>query len=282
MTTGTVIHDALAACGAVGKQMVSMDELAAGADNALRQAPAGLTADGASAFIATCLVESAWFRTTEEYGTGQRYAPFIGRTFVQLTWRENYAGFGQWCHDHGLTADADLFVNNPRSLADYAWAWLGPVYYFQAHNLWRYANPGNMWAVSQAVNRGDGAVGTDKTPNSWTERLHAFQACQRAGAALLPSGAPVPAMPAAQGAPGRPTLRLGDTQPADLLTAIQRWANAVFPAYAGPIQVYPRFGPQMSRWLVEFQRRSGIPSGGTPEIGPNTWKAMESNGFRFP
>ena len=62
--TGTDIRGALAAVRAVGKQIVGFDDLAAGATDALRQAPVGLTKEGASAFLATCAVESAWFRTT--------------------------------------------------------------------------------------------------------------------------------------------------------------------------------------------------------------------------
>lgn len=185
--TGTLIHSALAAMGAVGGQIVSDDQLAAGALDALRQAPAGLTAAGAAAFLATMAEESAHFRTTTEYGTGQSYAPYIGRTFEQLTWSSNYAGFGAWCKARGLVSDANVFVHSPTALSDIRWAWLGGVYYFAAHDLWRYANAGNFLAVSQAVNGGDGKIGTSFTPNGWTERQNAYRAFLAAGASLLPT-----------------------------------------------------------------------------------------------
>lgn len=190
--SGATIQSALAAVGAVGKQLKSFDELAAGAVDALRQAPTGLTSAGAAAFLATCAVESAWFRTTTEYGTGQRYAPFIGRTFVQLTWSQNYAGFGRWCKNKGLVSDASVFVNNPASLADFRWAWLGAVYFFEVHGLWRYANADNFLAVSQAVNGGDGKIGSQFVPNSWTERKAMYRVFLAANIAPPIAKPPVP------------------------------------------------------------------------------------------
>lgn len=212
--TGATMRAALAAVGAVGKQIKSFDELAAGAVDALRQAPAGLTSAGASAFLATAAVESAWFRTTTEYGSGQRYAPYIGRTFVQLTWRENYLGFGRWCKNKGLVADADTFANNPRSLSDFQWAWLGAVYYFEMHGLWRYANADNFLAVSQAVNGGDGRIGTSFTPNSWTERKAMYRVF------LAANITPPSAKPAVETAKGLPEMIERQLVPGDNIGTI--------------------------------------------------------------
>lgn len=196
MITGTVVRDALAAVRAVGGQLRSFDELAAGADAALRQAPPGLTPDGAAAFLATCAVESAWFRTTVEYGSGQRYAPHIGRTFVQVTWLDNYRAFGKWCHGRGLVADPERFVRDPVALGAYDYAWLGPVWYFESTDLWGWANGGDFRRVSQAVNGGRGRAGTSFTPNGWDERQAMYRVFQRAGAALLPGATSTPARPA--------------------------------------------------------------------------------------
>ena len=41
--------------------------------------------------------ESDGFKATEEHQKDGRYAPFIGRTWIQITWQANYAAFGQWC-----------------------------------------------------------------------------------------------------------------------------------------------------------------------------------------
>lgn len=188
--SGTVVRSALAAASAVGKQIRSFDELAAGAAAALRQAPAGLTPKGAAAFLATVAVESAWFRTTTEYGTGQRYAPYIGRTFIQLTWEANYAGFGRWCRARDLVFDEDVFVKTPAALSDFRWAWLGAVYYFEVQQLWGWANGGDFLAVSQAVNGGRGRVGTPFVPNGQPARQAMYEVFLAAGKDLLPAASP--------------------------------------------------------------------------------------------
>lgn len=193
--TAAHIQKALSAVGALGSQMKSAAELASGANGALAQAPSGLTEEGAAAFLATLTQESDYLRTTTEYGRGQRYAPYIGRTFEQVTWRENYAAFGKWCKDKGLVSDADYFVDNPARLSDYKWAWLGGVWYFQHAGLWKYANRGDFKAVSQGVNGGVGRIGTSFTPNGWTHRHAMYRAYLLAGSALLPDGKAAPGKP---------------------------------------------------------------------------------------
>lgn len=206
MTSGTVVRAALAAIGAVGNQITSMDALAAGAADALRQAPAGLTPAGAASFLATMAQESAYFRTTQEYGTKLSYDPYRGRTFEQITFVGNYRDFGRWCAAKGLLTDPETFVKNPAYLADYRWAWLGGVWYFQSKGLWAYANRGDHYSVSQGVNRGVGAIGSSKAPLHWAERNAMFKAFSAAGPALLPNTAPPAVMPA----PEPPRRRSGE------------------------------------------------------------------------
>jgi len=187
--TGANIRAALAAVGAVGGQMTSFDNLAAGANDALRRAPAGLTAAGAAAFLATMAQESAYFRTTTEYSAGRnRYSPYDGRTFEMLTWEPNYRGFGQWCKTKGLVTDSECFVKNPRSLADYRWAWDGGVWFFQHNGLWKYANRGDFLSVSQGVNGGNGTIGSSWKPSGWNARRAMYDSFLRLGSALLPGG----------------------------------------------------------------------------------------------
>lgn len=219
--TGAAVREALAAVGAVGRQLRSFDELAAGATAALWQAPPGLTVQGAAAFLATCAVESAYFRTTVEYGTGQRYAPFVGRTFVQLTWEANYRGFGRWCHGRGLVADPEVFVRDPVQLGAYAFAWLGPVYYFGEQRLWEWANAGEFLRVSQAVNGGRSRAGTRFVPNGWRERDLAYRTFLRAGAALLP-GAPSPTARPTASTPEEFLMALTDAEQRELLDGVRK------------------------------------------------------------
>lgn len=175
-------------------QAASWEELAKGANSALLAAPPGLTWQGCASYLADKAQESDYFRATEEYNKNGRYAPYIGRTFQQLTWVENYRGFGRWCKSKGLLTDSEYFVKNPTRLRDYKWAWLGGVWYFEHHNIWRWANKGDHLSVSQAVNRGINSVGSSNLPNHWSVRKKMFDAFMKAGARLLPSGPsqPVP------------------------------------------------------------------------------------------
>lgn len=183
--TETHIRKALQAVpGALGGQMKSLSELAEGANSALLQAPAGLTVKGAAAFLATMAQESAWFRTTEEYDKTQPYAPYIGRTFEQITWENNYLLFGLWCKAKGLLADPEQFVKNPKSLADYKWAWLGGVWYFEHAKLWDEANSGNFLGVQKGVNLGD--TKSPHTPAGWATRKAAYEAFLSIGDDLMP------------------------------------------------------------------------------------------------
>lgn len=198
------LRDALSAVGAPLSRIVRpLPELAAGAADALRQAPEGLTAVGAASFLATCAQESAYFRALTESGSesylrGKDYWPYVGRGFIQCTWERNYALFGAWCRDRGLVDDPDIFVDRPAALADYRWAWLVAVWYFatcgleQPISLWPYANRGDHYAVSQGVNRGPRAIGTSKVPNGWDERRDMFDALRAVGDALLPTPAAPP------------------------------------------------------------------------------------------
>lgn len=186
--TGATVLAALRTVGAGSRLIEPAAELAAGADGALRQVPPGLTPAGAASWLATMAQESDYFRTTTEYGGPKRYDPYRGRTFEQITWRDGYAGFGRWCRDRGLVADENVFVDRPTDLADHRWAWLGGVWFFEEKGLWRYANAGDHWSVSQGVNRGVGAIGTDRAPNHWDARRRMFDAFLAAGPALLPDG----------------------------------------------------------------------------------------------
>lgn len=110
-------------------------------------------------FIAQTRHESDNYMTTVEYGTGQRYAPYIGRTWIQITWESNYAAFGKWCVQRGLISDPDQFVNNPESLADMQWAGVGAAWFWLAphggHNpINDDSDAGDVRAVTYTINGG--------------------------------------------------------------------------------------------------------------------------------
>lgn len=74
--------------------------------------------------------ESDNFNATEEYKKDGRYAPYIGRTWIQITWDYNYRAFSQWAFDRGLVPTNDYFVVNYRALADLQWAGVGAAWYW--------------------------------------------------------------------------------------------------------------------------------------------------------
>ncbi|AXH48786.1 lysin A [Mycobacterium phage Steamy] len=97
---------------------------------------AGLLASGCTttARIAMWLAqvghESVSFKYTEEIAKNGRYAPYIGRTWIQITWDYNYRAFGKWCFEQGLVTDPEVFVRDWLSLAELKWAGIGAAWYW--------------------------------------------------------------------------------------------------------------------------------------------------------
>lgn len=150
----------------------SLSQLASLASEAF--AGRSYNAHAVAVWVATMLQESAWLATTVEYGTDtKKYDPFRGRTFEQLTWKDNYAAFGKWAKDKGYISDANYFVNNPELLGDLKWAWLGGIFYFDNRGLWKTAGTGDFQRVQTAVNMG--TASTTKVPSGWFARLRAYR-----------------------------------------------------------------------------------------------------------
>ena len=163
--TGSDFTAVLKALGANGGQCLPVADLALGASQAL----AGRSPVAQAAFLATMTQESAYYRTTEEYAKNGSYAPYIGRTFEQVTWRANYLAFGQWAAGKGYIATPTLFVDKPELLAEMQWAWLGGVWFFGSRGLWALADKGDFQTVQVKVN------GASPFPAGWATRLKAYQ-----------------------------------------------------------------------------------------------------------
>jgi len=126
----------------------------------------------AAMFLSQVGHESVSLRYKRELGSGQRYAPYIGRTFIQITWESNYREFGHWA---GV---GDQFVRNPSSLEDDRWAWLGPVWYWTTHDLNSHADRGDVRGATRVINGGF---------NGLADRQARYQRCMSLGEAILPS-----------------------------------------------------------------------------------------------
>lgn len=77
----------------------------------------------AANLIGQCAQETGGFRLIKEQGVDNaRYAPYIGRGWIQVTWRDNYLSFGRFLKKWGVITDENLFVNNPSQLEDLKYA----------------------------------------------------------------------------------------------------------------------------------------------------------------
>jgi predicted chitinase len=195
MLTGSMLKSVAAAVpgGETGTQVASWDTLAAGCNDAC--VLLGFTTyTGYATLIANCCQESAYFRTTEEYDKDGPYAPYIGRTFIQVTWEDNYRAFGDYAVKHGLVGltDDDYFVNNPTKLAHQKWAWWGPCWYFSktwdGQTLVEIADtdPDPNTAVAKAINMGD--PDSPNTPGGMKDRDALYDKACSYGDDLMPSG----------------------------------------------------------------------------------------------
>ncbi len=192
-------------------------------------------------FLAQCGHESDGFNTTVEYGTGQRYAPYIGRTWIQITWQANYAAFGRWASEQGLIDDANYFVDNPVALADLKWAGIGAAWY------WVVARPtinalcdqGDIVGVTQLINGGQNGI---------TDRRNRYQQAIALGDRLLTLIKP------ADTAEG-PLMALTDDEQTELLTKVRYIFDQLGPKH-------PDWGQDSSLGVgadgVELTLRDGI------------------------
>lgn len=204
--TGAQLKQGTAAIpgGASGRQVAPWDELAAGANRAMSEI--GLkTRLACATFLATCTLESAYWRTTEEYGGSKtRYAPYFGRGFIQTTWEEGYRNAGKYAVEYGLygVTDPEFFVKNPQRLGEEKYAWLGAVEYYtrrRSGSAWMgfeslaelaNSSTGSISRISRAVNRGNPA--TEKAAYHEEQRAALSDAFYALGDAIIPPGAPAP------------------------------------------------------------------------------------------
>ena len=110
----------------------------------------------AAHFIAQLAHESDHFNTTVEYGgSRKRYAPWYGRGLIQTTWQENYASFYKWAVEKGFKDVPEFFTSSGREkVAQFPWAFLCAIWYWDAHNLNRLADQDNVRAITRAINGG--------------------------------------------------------------------------------------------------------------------------------
>lgn len=106
-------------------------------------------------FLAQLAHESDGLKTTKEYGgPGKRYAPWYGRGLIQVTWKDNYEDFYAWCKLEGLDPPNFLSVKGREEVANFPWAFLGAVWYWNAHGLNRFADQDDIRTITKRINGG--------------------------------------------------------------------------------------------------------------------------------
>jgi len=130
--------------------------------------------------------ESDGFATTEEYKKDGRYAPYIGRTWVQITWEYNYREFGQWCVQQGFLDDPEFFVRNPVRLADSQWAGIGPAWYctVKEPRYLQFATAGDIENSAKAINA-PAWIGKPQRANGIDDRIKRYNQAIALGDRLL-------------------------------------------------------------------------------------------------
>lgn len=155
----------LSAGGSLSAMIATSQEIADSFNNAIAGSYPGIltSKNRAATLVGECAQETDWFKTTTEYSAGGNwYSPYDGRGFIQLTHRENYAGFGKWMKGLGRLTNTNYFVDTPTRLADLKWASYTAIYYFtqvkwSGKNLFEFADDSSTpWSdISRAINRGD-------------------------------------------------------------------------------------------------------------------------------
>ncbi len=189
MLTASHIQTALKAAGAGPGLVMPAADIAKAFNDAILTYGDGqfTTKEAVAALVSECMMESAYFRTTEEYNKKGRYAPFIGRTFIQITWHDNYLDFGRWCFSKGLVPSGTYFVDNPKKLSELTWVAIGGVWYFtqvkfHGKPLTDYAT--NIDHVGKAVNLGNPF--SSYVPAGHEARRAAYYAVARLGTSIIP------------------------------------------------------------------------------------------------
>lgn len=244
--------------------------------NAAMELAGCTTVNRAAMFLAQVGHESGSLTFTQETAPAVHaaYKPYIGRTFIQVTWKGNYAKFGAWCVQnkiHDLT-DPDAFVKDPESLADDLWAWYGAVWYWTTtldrhgyHDLNAAADARDITAATEIVN--GGTIGLDDRKQRW-------QHCLDLGTAILPTDQAPNAFPL----PSTDYYGLSGRQPSH---------NGFHAADQAPIKRCQKalglhqtgqFGPVTRSTLISWQRQHGLAP--TGRIGPKTWAELaKQEGF---
>lgn len=143
--------------------------------------------------------ESAGFNATEEYASGAAYegrtnlgntqpgdgVRFKGRTWIQITGRNNYAAFSRWANANGHVPSPSYFVDRPTELAALRWAGIGAAWYWTVarSDINALCDAGDLLTVTRRIN--GGLNGLEDAPNGAPGRRTRYNRALNLGDQLL-------------------------------------------------------------------------------------------------
>lgn len=160
---------------------------------------------------------------------------YRGRGPIQITGKANYARFGAWAR--AMDPGAPDFVRDPDAVLSDPWEGLAPIWYWDRCGINRWADQGDLLAVTRAINGGT---------NGLADRRNRYV---RASLVLL--GFPATGVMAFQRAAG--LAADGDPGPRTH-DALHRAMTQALPVSFGPAPVRPKPKPA---WLVALFRKLG-------------------------
>lgn len=214
-------------------------------------------------FMAQLAHESAHFRVTREFATGQAYEGrkdlgnlqpgdgprYRGRGLIQTTGRANYREATGVIG--GMVPGAPNFEDKPETLEEFPWALLAGVIYWRGRNINRHADRDDVRAVTKAINGGF---------NGLAERIQYLSKAK----AIWMNGVPTVAS-----AGSTAVLRRGDRGD-DVVDLQNELIEAGYRLLADG-----DFGGMTHDAVVDFQTRHGLTADGV--VTAPTWAALRAN-----
>ncbi len=212
-------------------------------------------------FLGQTCEESAGYRTTEEFASGEEYEGradlgnvkdgdgprFKGRGLLQLTGRANYAEYGK-----ALGVDLE---NQPQLAAEPTLSLRIACEYWKRHKINDACDRDDIIAVTRLVNGGTNGLADRRTYTS-----AAKTAVARLEGVQL-SGAP-------SGSEARPVLHRGSK--GDAVAALQNQLRAL----GFTLAVDGDFGPGTEVAVTRFQSEHALAADAI--VGPQTWAALDA------
>jgi putative chitinase len=213
-------------------------------------------------FLAQVAHESAGFRTTEEFASGEAYEGrvdlgntqpgdgkrFKGRGLIQLTGRANYKALGQ-------TLNKD-FIENPEQCAEPGMSLIIACEYWKSRHINAKADQDNLVAVTRAINGGTNGLADRRTYLGKAKTELA-----RMGGIIVDT---------THADTTKPVLRRGSNG----ITVIQLQLALQTAGY--PIGVDGDFGPATELAIKLLQTREGLSPDGI--VGAATWSKLNIDG----